>query len=242
MDPVTAMAIYGGGSAINALGSYFGGKSQAAAMEEVNKQNADLTRAAWARDDNAVYRRTQDLLGSGLNPALAAGSAASTSSPIPQQAAPDMSWSEGMKSAGQSIASAPTFENEFKRSQAATKVAQAAARATLAEARIKEHDATEIEEGRDPRNKGTIDQIVSGIPKIVKMVSEASKKYGTTIKDAVGYSNDQEIERANALADEALRRQRAMIKSGRVNPAEKAKIDRMFQEADAIKARGFKKQ
>lgn len=40
-------------------------------------------RQTWNREDNAVSRRVEDLRRSGLSPTLAAGSAATTSAPIP---------------------------------------------------------------------------------------------------------------------------------------------------------------
>ena len=179
--------VYGGGAALGALGSFFGGKSQADAIREANQQNAQLTREAWARDDNAVYRRTQDLLRSGLNPALAAGSAAGTSSPLPMQAAADTSVGDAMRSAGASISAWPTVEQGLKRSAAATLQAQASASLTNAQARIARHDAHEIENNRDPRDKSAIGELMKGIPKIVDAIR---KNGGAIMKPIEDYKND----------------------------------------------------
>jgi hypothetical protein len=47
-----------------------------------NRQNEGLMRESWARDDNAVQRRAEDLEKAGMNPLLAAGGAAQSGSPI----------------------------------------------------------------------------------------------------------------------------------------------------------------
>lgn len=55
-------------------------------QRETNAQNEMLMRESWGRDDNAVQRRTKDLVAAGMSPLLAAGSAAGNSGIVSMKA------------------------------------------------------------------------------------------------------------------------------------------------------------
>jgi hypothetical protein len=84
------------GPIVSAGLGYASGAKDRASREKMNQQNIDfqreanaqnemLTRESWARDDNAVQRRTDDLRAAGLSATLAAGSPAGVSQPIRMQ-------------------------------------------------------------------------------------------------------------------------------------------------------------
>lgn len=65
------------------LSSLLSSGVNAGMQSQTNAQNMAIQQTEWAREDNAVQRRVADLKAAGLNPVLAAGSAASSSgSPV----------------------------------------------------------------------------------------------------------------------------------------------------------------
>nr|QJB20896.1 MAG: DNA pilot protein [Microvirus sp.] len=241
MDPVTAMAIYGGGAGLSALGSWLGGQSQADAIKEANRANERLTRESWQRDDTAVQRRTQDLIKAGLNPALAAGSAASTSAPLPMQAAANTGPAAALQSAGQSVSAWPTVEQALKRSAAQTLQQQAAAELTHQQARITKMDADDIQAGNDPRDKTPINQLLKLLPRLVKNLSPggAIREAATTAYGAAQemvHGNPEIRAKADALAAEANRLMR-----GNPTKAQYERAKRLNAESERLLQGGFRK-
>lgn len=222
------LAIYGIGAGIGALGSFLGGQSQADAIRDANERNAQLTRESWSRDDTAVQRRTADLVAAGLNPALAAGSAAATSSPIPQQAASNTGLGDALKAAGQSLAAIPTVEQNLKRNAAATLQSEAQANLTSQQARIAQMDADAIQAGNDPRDKTPINQLIKFLPRIVQNLSpggamrEAGQRAWQGIDEAAERMAAKDVAASRAQArqvDDINRRMNAAMRAGNADEA-----------------------
>ena len=91
------------GSAMQSSAISNANESNVAMQKFINEKNEALTREAWGRDDNAVQRRKADLRAAGINPNLAAGSAAATAQPARMEAAhvqANTAWGEGIQRMG----------------------------------------------------------------------------------------------------------------------------------------------
>lgn len=97
------------------------------------RQNLALQKQAWAREDNAVQRRTADLYKAGLNPVLAAGSSAQSMSPVKVEAL--RSEKVNNVNPGNRLADAIDFSTRVGATRAGTEVALAQANMTSQTAR-----------------------------------------------------------------------------------------------------------
>lgn len=91
MDPFVAGSLIGAGADLVG-GLVSGSKNYKLGKKQLNWQK-QVQQTTWNREDNAVQRRAADLESAGMNRLLAAGSAASTSSPVHVDVphAPDLS-------------------------------------------------------------------------------------------------------------------------------------------------------
>lgn len=70
-----------GGALLGGIGSIFNNERNLSAQREAQAYNKWAQEKTWEREDNAIQRRTKDLLAAGLHPTLAAGNAAQAGSP-----------------------------------------------------------------------------------------------------------------------------------------------------------------
>ncbi|QXP44242.1 MAG: DNA pilot protein [Arizlama microvirus] len=74
------------GGIFGAIASGLGTLGQMTSQQLTNQQNEQLMRESWKREDNAVQRRQRDMIKAGINPLMAAGSAATSSGPAKMEA------------------------------------------------------------------------------------------------------------------------------------------------------------
>lgn len=80
-------------------------------QKKTQEQNQENIEKNWQREDTAVQRRVADLEAAGLSPTLAAGSAASSSSPISLNA-PQMAQQDGVSNILGSIAAVQSIKQQ----------------------------------------------------------------------------------------------------------------------------------
>jgi len=125
------------GFADSAQNAYFNYKNYQLQKSTFDYQK-DMQAISWAREDNAVSRRVADLKRAGLSPVLAAGSAASSSSPI-AMSAPQIQ-SVNMSEKAMFVMSMLKMENEIHNTIAQRDLIKAQTYKDMAEAGIKAHD------------------------------------------------------------------------------------------------------
>ena len=184
MDPVTGSII---GAGVSSAGGLIG-------QWLTNRQNKKLTEESWAREDNAVQRRTADLQAAGINPLLAAGQAASSSAAIPMKA-PQLSDFGGAFVAGkQADTQAKLMEHNKEMGvanlQNSTRVADAQVDSLVAQAQLTDahvlqalHDLAIFERrGTSSKDSGLMNQIMTGIDHLAEALA-GKNAAGRIVKD-----------------------------------------------------------
>lgn len=173
------------------LGQVVSSGINAGAVNATNAQNAQLTRESWARDDNAVQRRTQDLLAAGINPLLAAGQDAGNSAPIPMKAPQVGDFGAALISDKQTAVQEKLMENNIKISDAKllneTAVAQAQVMQMMAQAKLAEQNATAtgIDIDVAKQRKGFIREQASTFDNILKALDRVNPELSLSLLSAL---------------------------------------------------------
>lgn len=202
-----------GGSAMQASAQRDANLKNSQSIEETNRMNEALTRESWAREDNAVQRRRRDLLLAGINPNLAAGSAAATSGAAQMQAKhfqTEDAWGQGVAklgSVGQSMIAADQALKQTKltEAQARTEMERPAAQRAAASrdmalasksyaeagfknqaTRIMKKDADLwVDKGIDVRDRDAVSKVMKAFPNATQKVKEAG---GQAVNEVTGKS------------------------------------------------------
>ena len=158
LEPISASALLGSagitaaGGIAGAIGSAFNNERNIEAQREAqqwNQTNIDNTRM---REDNAVQRRVADLKAAGLSPVLAAGSAASSSSPIKIDAIHSED-STGLKGLSEGMVTAMNMQNQYATTMSNLQTAKA--QRDLLKAQEVNKKADTVLKGIDARYYGT---------------------------------------------------------------------------------------
>lgn len=120
----------------------------------------DRQKIAWLREDNAVFRRTQDLRNAGLNPVLAAGQSAGNG-PIVSSKAPEMNFNFQEKA--QMMLNAIRMKEEIANTLAQRKLMASQQNLADAQAGIKWHDYKLFKASNTPSNAGGLASTIRSI-------------------------------------------------------------------------------
>lgn len=200
MDPMTVAA---GITALGGLVSAGTGVANWISQDQAYKDTKQYQQKTWKREDNAVQRRVADLKRAGINPVLAAGQAASTSSPVHLTPPQLDGVGEGVSQAGMAGLNALRMKQDIAQSNtqiamnlAATKKTELdAARAAL-EYDARQYDINHFKELGLATNS-------TGLAAEIANVVGAWKKNGTSFGNAVNELADKVAPVVKSASDRA---------------------------------------